>query len=44
MITFGSKCSDVEWIIVGLAAGAEPEVRSYLIKDGVVREVALQVL
>jgi proteasome lid subunit RPN8/RPN11 len=33
----------VEWIIVGLADGEAPEVRSYLIEDGQVREVALEV-
>jgi [CysO sulfur-carrier protein]-S-L-cysteine hydrolase len=32
----------VEWIIVGLASGT-PEVRSYLIEEGQVREVPLEV-
>jgi hypothetical protein len=32
----------VEWLIVGLA-GEEPEVRCYLIEDGEVREVPIEV-
>jgi hypothetical protein len=32
----------VEWVIVGLADPQEVEVRSYLIEEGVVREVALE--
>ena len=39
-INFAASWPGVEWIIVGLAAGAEPEVRSYLIEDGSVREVS----
>lgn len=42
-INFAANWPGVEWIIVGLAAGERPEVRSYLIEDGVVREVPLQV-
>jgi proteasome lid subunit RPN8/RPN11 len=42
-INFAASWPGVEWIIVGLAAGAEPEVRSYLIEDGRVREVPLEV-
>jgi [CysO sulfur-carrier protein]-S-L-cysteine hydrolase len=42
-INFAAHWPGVEWIIVGLAAGPEPEVRSYLIEDGEVREVALEV-
>ena len=34
----------VEWIIVGLSKTADPVVRSYLIEDGVVREVDLTVV
>ena len=34
---------EVEWIIVGLADG-EPEVRSFFIKDGRVREVDIEVV
>jgi [CysO sulfur-carrier protein]-S-L-cysteine hydrolase len=42
-INFAANWPGVEWIIVGLAGGAEPDVRSYLIEDGVVREVPLRV-
>jgi [CysO sulfur-carrier protein]-S-L-cysteine hydrolase len=42
-ISFAAHAGNIEWIIVGLAGGQEPEVRSYLIDGGVVREVALQV-
>jgi proteasome lid subunit RPN8/RPN11 len=42
-ISFAAHAGNIEWIIVGLAGGQEPEVRSYLIDEGVVREVALQV-
>ena len=41
-INFAAKWPGVEWIIVGLAPGSEPEVRSYLIEDGEVREVPLE--
>lgn len=40
-INFAANWPGVEWLIVGLADGAEPEVRSYLIDDGQVREVAI---
>jgi [CysO sulfur-carrier protein]-S-L-cysteine hydrolase len=43
-VNFAANWPGVEWIIVGLADGEEPEVRSYLIEQGVIREVALQVL
>jgi proteasome lid subunit RPN8/RPN11 len=42
-INFAANWPGVEWLIVGLAAGAEPEVRSYLIDGAEVREVALEV-
>ncbi len=42
-IGFAANWPGVEWIIVGLAGGEAPEVRSYLIEDGQVREVALEV-
>jgi proteasome lid subunit RPN8/RPN11 len=42
-INFAANWPGVEWIIVGLAAGAEPEVRSYAIEGGDVREVPLEV-
>lgn len=41
-IGFAANLPGLEWIIVGLAAGQEPEVRSYLIEKGQVREVALE--
>lgn len=45
-VNFAAGWPGVEWLIVGIpkAAGAEPEVRSYLIEDGVIREVELEVL
>jgi proteasome lid subunit RPN8/RPN11 len=42
-INFAANWPGVEWIIVGLAAGEQPEARSYLIEAGEVREVALEV-
>jgi proteasome lid subunit RPN8/RPN11 len=42
-IGFAANWPGVEWIIVGLRDGEAPEVRSYLIEDGKVREVALEV-
>jgi len=41
-INFAANWPGLEWVIVGLADG-EPEVRCYLIEDGEVREVDLQV-
>jgi [CysO sulfur-carrier protein]-S-L-cysteine hydrolase len=40
-VNFAANWPGVEWVIVGLAPGAEPEVRSYVIDAGVVREVAV---
>jgi proteasome lid subunit RPN8/RPN11 len=40
-INFAAKWPGVEWIIVGLADAAAPEVRSYLIEGGTVREVEI---
>jgi proteasome lid subunit RPN8/RPN11 len=40
-INFAANWPGVEWIIVGLDGGA-PEVRSYVIDDGDVAEVALR--
>ncbi|HEY3828161.1 MAG TPA: M67 family metallopeptidase [Solirubrobacteraceae bacterium] len=40
-INFAAHWPGVEWLIVGLAQDAAPEVRSYLIDDGRVEEVAL---
>ena len=42
-IGFAANWPGVEWIIVGLKDGEKPEVRSYLIEGGKVREVALEV-
>jgi len=42
-INFAAGWLGVEWIIVGLAAGEEPDVRSYLIDGPKVREVPLEV-
>ncbi len=42
-ISFAAMLGEVEWVIVGLAAGREPEVRSYRIDGGRVREVPLEV-
>jgi proteasome lid subunit RPN8/RPN11 len=41
-INFAANWPGLEWLIVGLADD-QPEVRSYLIEDGRVREVPLQV-
>ncbi|HWX88647.1 MAG TPA: M67 family metallopeptidase [Solirubrobacteraceae bacterium] len=40
-INFAAHWPGVEWIIVGLAGAAEPEIRSYLIEEGTVREVEI---
>jgi proteasome lid subunit RPN8/RPN11 len=40
-VNFAANWPGVEWIIVGLAAGEEPLVRSYLIEQGQVQEVPL---
>jgi len=42
-INFAANWPGVEWVIVGLAAREAPEVRSYLIEHGQVREVSLEV-
>ena len=41
-INFAANWPGVEWIIVGLAGGEDPEVRSYLIDDGKVEEASLE--
>jgi [CysO sulfur-carrier protein]-S-L-cysteine hydrolase len=41
-VNFAANWPGVEWIIVGLSGAEPPEVRSYLIEEGVVREVALE--
>ena len=40
-IGFAAKWPGVEWIIVGLADPAAPEIRSYLIEEGTVGEVEI---
>ncbi len=42
-ISFAANLPGLEWIIVGLAGGGEPEVCSYSIERGEVREVSLEV-
>jgi [CysO sulfur-carrier protein]-S-L-cysteine hydrolase len=42
-IGFAANWPGVEWSIVGLKDGEAPEVRSYLIEEGRVQEVALEV-
>ena len=41
-INFAANWPGVEWIIVGLADGDAPEMRSYLIDGGNVEEVTIQ--
>jgi [CysO sulfur-carrier protein]-S-L-cysteine hydrolase len=43
-VNFAANWPGVEWIIVGLAGAAEPQVRSYLIEDGEIVEVPLEVV
>jgi [CysO sulfur-carrier protein]-S-L-cysteine hydrolase len=40
-VNFAANWPGVEWIIVGLSPGAEPEVRSYLIEGGKIEEVPI---
>jgi [CysO sulfur-carrier protein]-S-L-cysteine hydrolase len=40
-INFAANWPGVEWIIVGLTDPAAPEIRSYLIEGGTVREVEI---
>jgi [CysO sulfur-carrier protein]-S-L-cysteine hydrolase len=40
-INFAASWPGVEWIIVGLADPAAPEIRSYLIEGGTVRELEI---
>jgi proteasome lid subunit RPN8/RPN11 len=44
-VNFAAGWPGVEWLIVGVpkAKDGEPEVRSYLIEDGVIREVDVEV-
>jgi [CysO sulfur-carrier protein]-S-L-cysteine hydrolase len=41
-ISFAANWPGLEWIIVGLAEGEPPPVRSYLITGGAVEEVAIE--
>jgi len=41
-VNFAANWPGVEWIIVGVAKGTDPLVRSYLIDDGVITEVAVE--
>jgi proteasome lid subunit RPN8/RPN11 len=41
-VNFAANWPGVEWIIVGLAGANGPEVRSYLIEEGGIREVAVE--
>jgi proteasome lid subunit RPN8/RPN11 len=41
-INFAANWPDVEWIIVGVADGEAPEMRSFLIEGGNVEEVTIQ--
>ena len=41
-IGFAASWPGVEWIIVGLASGEQPDVRSYLIDGAAVSEVELK--
>jgi [CysO sulfur-carrier protein]-S-L-cysteine hydrolase len=46
-VNFAAGWPGVEWLIVGVAKGAkdgEPEVRSYLIEDGVIREIEVELV
>jgi proteasome lid subunit RPN8/RPN11 len=40
-INFAASWPGVEWIVVGLSDPAAPEIRSYLIEGGTVREVEI---
>jgi proteasome lid subunit RPN8/RPN11 len=42
-VNFAANWPGVEWIIVGLANGADPLVRSYLIDGGAISEVPVEV-
>jgi proteasome lid subunit RPN8/RPN11 len=41
-VGFAAGWPGLEWVIVGLASGAQPKVRSYVIDGADVREVALE--
>jgi proteasome lid subunit RPN8/RPN11 len=43
-INFAANWPGVEWLIVGLAGGEEPQARSYLIDGGRVSEVPVEIV
>jgi [CysO sulfur-carrier protein]-S-L-cysteine hydrolase len=43
-VNFAAGWPGVEWLIVGLRRDEEPTVRSYLIEDGVVQEIDVEVV
>ena len=42
-VNFAALWPGLEWLIVGITKNAEPEVRSYFIEDGVIRDAELEV-
>lgn len=42
-VNFAASWPGVEWLIVGLARGGDPEVRSYLIDDGRIEDAGVEV-
>jgi len=42
-VNFAALWPGVEWLIVGVPKDGEPEVRSYLIEDGAIRDAELEV-
>jgi proteasome lid subunit RPN8/RPN11 len=42
-VNFAAGWPGVEWLIVGVSKNAEPDVRNYLIEDGVIAEADLEV-
>ena len=41
-VNFAANWPGVEWIIVGVSADGDPDVRSYLIDDGEITEVPIE--
>ena len=42
-VNFAALWPGVEWLIVGISKNAEPEVRSYLIDGGAIRDAELEI-
>ena len=42
-VNFAALWPGLEWLIVGISGNGEPEVRSYLIEDGAIRDAELEV-